>query len=435
MVNRQENKESITIVWFDSNIHLYNHAKNINEQLRQINDYNLYYSEIESCINYIQSIDKEKIFLITSSINASQILSQINTLSQIHFIFIFDFDKEQSNAFIVDDLKFIGLYTKLDNLYLSIQEQIEFDEELFQTFSFFDQHEYLIQDLSKQTSDLLWFKLFNNIILELSHDQSAKNEMINLYRQYYQDNLKNLKLIEKFEHDYCSDNVIQWYFIRELIQNFECQYQNRIHYEKEKSLIVYRGIKLSREQLEKFKEYEGKHISINGFLAATRFRLKALNFARKSVRQTNFIAAILEIECNSEDFNKNIIFTDIDKSNEVSYQDDILFNLNVTFNLNNIELNENIWIIKMNISNEGKTILKKYIEDTRHQIENLNIEIVFARLMLDMGQWDQSQKYFERLLNNRNSTDQAWIEHSLGEIHHLKREFILARKYYNRAYN
>ncbi|CAF3802404.1 unnamed protein product [Rotaria sp. Silwood1] len=225
------------------------------------------------------------------------------------------------------------------------------------------------------------------------------------------------------------------YFIRELIQNFECQYQNRIHYEKEKSLIVYRGIKLSREQLEKFKEYEGKHISINGFLAATRFRLKALNFARKSVRQTNFIAAILEIECNSEDFNKNIIFTDIDKSNEVSYQDDILFNLNVTFNLNNIELNENIWIIKMNISNEGKTILKKYIEDTRHQIENLNIEIVFARLMLDMGQWDQSQKYFERLLNNRNSTDQAWIEHSLGEIHHLKREFILARKYYNRAYN
>ncbi|CAF5062087.1 unnamed protein product, partial [Rotaria sp. Silwood1] len=209
MVNRQENKESITIVWFDSNIHLYNHAKNINEQLRQINDYNLYYSEIESCINYIQSIDKEKIFLITSSINASQILSQINTLSQIHFIFIFDFDKEQSNAFIVDDLKFIGLYTKLDNLYLSIQEQIEFDEKLFQTFSFFDQREYLIQDLSKQTSDLLWFQLFNNIILELSHDQSAKNEMINLYRQYYQDNLKNLKLIEKFEHDYCSDNVIQ----------------------------------------------------------------------------------------------------------------------------------------------------------------------------------------------------------------------------------
>ena len=156
MENRKENKESITIVWFDSDIHLYNHAENINKRLRQINDYNLYYTGIDSCINYIQSINKDKIFLITSSIGASQsqILSQINTLPQINSVFIFDFDKNQSNAFVVEHLKFIGLYTELDNLYSSIQEQIEFDDELFQTFNFFDQYKYLTQDLSKQTFDL-----------------------------------------------------------------------------------------------------------------------------------------------------------------------------------------------------------------------------------------------------------------------------------------
>ncbi|CAF3448056.1 unnamed protein product, partial [Rotaria sp. Silwood2] len=165
MTNTKENKESITIVWFDFNIHSYNQTHNINERLRQINDYVLYYNEIESCINYIHSINQDKIFLITSSMDASQILDKINTLPQINSIFIFDFNKNQSKEFIGEYLKFIGIYTELENLYSSIQEQIELNNELFSTFSFFDQSEYLIQDLSKQTSDLFWFQLFNNIIL------------------------------------------------------------------------------------------------------------------------------------------------------------------------------------------------------------------------------------------------------------------------------
>src|SRR4051812_46027735 len=89
MVDRKENKESITIVWFDSDIYLHNHTVDGNERLREINDYVLYYSELEPCINYMKSVDKDKIFLITSSTNASQILSQINMLPQINSIFIF----------------------------------------------------------------------------------------------------------------------------------------------------------------------------------------------------------------------------------------------------------------------------------------------------------------------------------------------------------
>ncbi|CAF3706557.1 unnamed protein product [Rotaria sp. Silwood1] len=340
-------------------------------------------------------------------------------------------------------------------------EQIELDDELFQIFSFFDQLEYSTQDLSKQTSDIFWFQLFNTIILQSTYNQLAKNEMIDLCHQYYQDNIKNIKLIDEFEYEYRSDKVIQWYlkrsfpykmikkalkikdmdqlnvlryFIVDLIRSFIPRDQNRIQYEKE-NLTVYRSIKLSKEQLDEFKTNEGKLLLSNGFLTATPFRSNALNFARKSIKPTNFVAAILEIKCNSQDFDKNMIFTGINKCNEFSSQEDILFNLDVTFHLNNIEFHENVWIIKMTTSNEGKYILKQYIENTRQQTENLSMEIIFGRLMLDMGQWDQSQKYFERLLIESNSIDQAWIEHSLGEIHHLKREWIVARKYYDQAYD
>ncbi|CAF4063561.1 unnamed protein product [Rotaria sordida] len=382
-------------------------------------------------------------------------------LQQINSIFIFDFDKNQRKEFVFEHTKFIGIYTELDSLYSSIQEQIELDDELFRMFSFFDQSEYSTQDLSKQISDLFWFQLVNNIILQYSHNQLAKNEMIDLCRQYYQDNLNNLKVVDEFEHEYHSNKFSQWflkrsfpykmikkalqikdldqlntlrYFMNDLIQCFSSQPYNTVQYENE-NLIIYRGTKLSKEQLDEFRKNQGKLLLNNGFLTATRSHSNALNFAKKLAKQINVVAAILEIECKSKDFDKNIIFTDRDKSKDLSNQDDVLFNLNVMFHLDKIEFHENIWIIKLSTSNEGEIILEKYIEDTRQQTENLSIELIFGRLMLDMGQWNQSQKYFKRLLIDSNDKNQAWIEYSLGEIHHLNGEWIVARKYYNCAYD
>ena len=45
--------------------------------------------------------------------------------------------------------------------------------------------------------------------------------MIDTCRHYYQDNIKQLKLIDQFEHEYQSNEAIRWYlkksFLREII--------------------------------------------------------------------------------------------------------------------------------------------------------------------------------------------------------------------------
>ncbi|CAF5043532.1 unnamed protein product, partial [Rotaria sp. Silwood1] len=347
MVNTQENKEIITIVWYDSNIHSYNARKNIDERLRQLNEYVEYYDDIESCMNYIQSIDNEKLFLITSSIGASQ----IHSFPQITSIFIFDFDESLKDELGCQYLKCIDRYTELEDLYLSIQEQLEFQDELSLKCSFFDQYEYSQQILSKQTSDLFWYQFVNKIILEIPDDSKAKNELIDSCCQYYQN---NLKLIDKFKHEYHSNEVIQWYltksfpykmikkalqikdfdqlnslryFMKDLIQNFEKQHQNSI--QNKQKLIVYRGIKLSTEQLDEFKNNEGKLVLFHEFLKGTRHRSKALNFLKRSTKQTNLVDVILEIESYPQDFYNSIILIDINEQNEFSSQEDILFNLNV----------------------------------------------------------------------------------------------------------
>ncbi|CAF1490131.1 unnamed protein product [Rotaria sordida] len=195
------------------------HVEQIKEQLCQINDYVVYHIELESCINIIQSIHNEKIFFISSIYDISQILPHITTLSQIDSIFIFNWKKVDNKHLILQHSKIIGFYDEINLLCVSIKEQIDFLNQNLQTFNFFDQNEYLTKDLSKETADLLWFQLYHDILFNLTYDEQAKKEMIDACRYYYQDNAKELEVIEKFEKEYRSKEALQWYYSRRHIED------------------------------------------------------------------------------------------------------------------------------------------------------------------------------------------------------------------------
>ena len=83
-----ENKESTTLIWFDPNIGSHEDTEQTKQQLRLINDYVTFHTDLQLCLTFIQSIDKEKIFLVTSGSKASQILPHLSSLRQIDSIFI-----------------------------------------------------------------------------------------------------------------------------------------------------------------------------------------------------------------------------------------------------------------------------------------------------------------------------------------------------------
>ncbi|CAF5102148.1 unnamed protein product, partial [Rotaria sp. Silwood1] len=118
-----------------------NHTEQTKKQLYQIVDYVLFYTELESCISFIQTIHNEKIIFISSIYSTSQILSHIVTLPQLDSIFIFNWEKVNNEHLVLDNSKLIGIYDELDLLCLSIEEQVNFLDRHLQTFSFFDQDE------------------------------------------------------------------------------------------------------------------------------------------------------------------------------------------------------------------------------------------------------------------------------------------------------
>ncbi|CAF4337813.1 unnamed protein product, partial [Rotaria sp. Silwood2] len=435
-----------------------NYVEETKKQLRQINDYVVFYTELESCIAFIELIHDEKILLIISISDTIKILPHIEGLSQIDSIFVFNWEKLGHEHLVVKHSKLIGIHNDLDLLCFSIEEQIDFLERHLQTFSFFDQDEYLTKDLSKQTADLLWFQLYHDILFELIHDEEAKQEMIDACRSYYRDNIKELNTIKKFENKYRSEEALRWYlkksflskiinkalkikdfdqlytfryFMKDLTECLVREHQKLIQSGKEK-LIVYRGMKLPRDQIEKLKESEGQLFSINGIFTTSSLRSTALNQMMTHSKQTNLCSVLLEIQCDMKDLSNNVIIADLCEEEQ-----ETLFNSNITFRLESMRMEEEICLIQMTVSNEGQIIKEKYIKDSRRQIKDLSINILFGRLMCDMGLWNQSQHFLERLLNstNSNNEDLAKIEYSLGDVHQWKGEWKEARKYYDWAHD
>ncbi|CAF4352154.1 unnamed protein product, partial [Adineta steineri] len=216
-------------------------------------------------------------------------------LPQIDSIFIFCTDKTEDKNFTNEYVKIVGVYEDLDSLYLSLEEQVKFVEKQLETFHIFDQFQKSIGNLPKQSAEFFWFQILKNTIDRFPQNLNSKTQALDICRSYYRGNSKQLKEIDDFENNYQSNSAIQWYsnksfvykliskalrtedinqlynfrfFLRDLTKNLAREH-HKLMESPEKTLTVYRGMRLSSEELNKFKENQGKIISTDGYLCTT----------------------------------------------------------------------------------------------------------------------------------------------------------------------
>ncbi|CAF0854182.1 unnamed protein product [Adineta steineri] len=451
-----EYKENVTILWCDFNINGYIDIEQIKNLLQRITTSLIFHTELEQCLNFIQSIDKENIFLVISGLDTIEFLPQISKFHQIKAIFILCTDTTKYEHLKITNSKIIDIYTKLDFLCASIHKKINSTDNQLLTFNIFNQNQ-----TSKESAQFIWSQLFTQIILQSSNDYHVtKQQMIDMYRQYYRDNLKKQKLINQFEQEYQSEQAIRWYlnksfifkyitkalktqdidllyifrfFIEDLTKNVADEHQ-KILLSNEKILIVYHGTKLTKKQLKKFRKNQNALISMNEYLIANRLYSLAFSAAMKPTKRTNVVPVLFEIECNIQEHGHTTSFADIAQYSDYPHEEEVLFDINITFRLKSIQQHSHIWLIKLNVSNDGQEILKDYLKKKYNESEEKSMRIVFGRLMCSLGQYNKAQKYFERLLSDVNGEDIAWIEFNLGRTFDFKNEWKIAQEYYNRAY-
>ena len=158
------------------------------------------------------------------------------------------------------------------------------------------------------------------------------------------------------------------FFIGDLTKALQHEHE-KILSSREEILTVYRGVKLDKEEFEKLKENRGKLISTNGYLSTSRLHRKALKFAMKPTKRTDVISVLFQINCHVKMIGKSIAFGDIAQFSEYPAEEEVLFDINACFEIDSIKEDGSIQVIKMNVSNEGETITKSFIEETQREVD------------------------------------------------------------------
>ncbi|CAF1352395.1 unnamed protein product [Adineta steineri] len=395
----------------------------------------------------------------TTSANASPPLSR--NLEGVRLIW-FDrtIDRTDDTKRTIEKLHkvsdYVALFTDWEEY---SRENAAFVEKQLETFSFFDQHpEKSIRNLSKQSAEFLWFQIFKDVIMRMPHDSHAKRQMVQFCKNYYYGDHEQQLFIEEFEQDYRPDNSIKWYtketflyklvnkalrtediehlhifrfFISDLSLSLSAEYE-KIRSNKD-TIILYRGQKMDPIELLSLQENHGNLIAANGFLSASRSEQLAIEFAIKPTKRSNVLSVLYEIECNV----KSTIFADVAQFSDYPKESEVLFDFGSTFRFISVteDKQSKLWKIKMNATDEGAAVMKEYIELYRKDESEISIEMIFGKLLLEMGKYDQSIKHFQTLLNDSaHKEHKAWIYNLIGAGYHCKYELEKAFENYRHCF-
>ncbi|CAF1550901.1 unnamed protein product, partial [Adineta steineri] len=286
-----KNKEDIQLIWLDGNMNDSHDYLLTQSVLIELNSAVQFYSHFDRCLDFIKSIKHEQIFLIVSGAFAQQILLQTHHYRPLVAIFIFCSNHQRYKPLMKEYNKIIGIFTKQHDLLESIKQKMNLVEKQTLTFSLFDQKQKSMKDLSQESASFLLHQMLIYVLKQMSQDQQSKQQMLDMCRDYYKNDKKELTKIEEFQKTYTRDKAIEWYtdecFLYkllnkalrtediELLFNFRffiidlCSAIEQEHQllKNKGTLTLYRGTQIPNEELEKIKENIGKTISTNGFLS------------------------------------------------------------------------------------------------------------------------------------------------------------------------
>ncbi|CAF4472906.1 unnamed protein product [Didymodactylos carnosus] len=197
---------------------------------------------------------------------------------------------------------------------------------------------------------------------------------------------------------------------------------------------LYRGQVISKDELDRIRSSIGEFISINSFLSTTRSQKKALQFAI-STQCDNLERILFKIKVGSRIKAKP--FADISRLSYFPGEEEILLMLGSIFRLESVhyEDDQQIWMADLDLCDEDDHDLKQVFDHMKKEMGSETTLISLGNLLLDLGELEKAEKYYNRLLNELTVGDPGipgcYI--GLGAVHQNKGEYDLALMNHEKA--
>jgi tetratricopeptide (TPR) repeat protein len=227
------------------------------------------------------------------------------------------------------------------------------------------------------------------------------------------------------------------FYIMDLSEQLELKFLQLKEKQKE-VLKLYRGLKLSYDEVANFQRSIGNLISTNGYLSTSSERSVAYGFATKSAKREGVARALFEYQVDLNVVQK-IVIADIREYSAFPEEAEVLVDIGASFQIDHcrFDADDDLWHIQVHATDQGADLAAEYMEYQKKKMAESNIVLMFGNLLLEMGEYAKAERYFDTILNSSNPNDEeiACIFFNFGRTHRLKGDFNRAINCYNRAYN
>ena len=444
--DRQKSLENSLIIWLCDTQH------ELFSQLRAIVHTVRLFTDLDLCLQYIEQIKIEQIFLIISPRFARHMVSLEKQFSQqIHSIYIFSDEQSTYKEKIPVYRKGKGIFTQMESLCNVLKKEIrQLDHDLVP-----------ISASTAANSDelnplFMYFQLLKENLLKIKSDHQTQIEQFAEFRRLrYENNKDESEMIDSFECNYLKHTPIWWYtlesfiyrmlnhalrtvdidilikmkfFIQDINEQIK-QRHSQLNIAKE-SFTVYRGQGIFNDEFENLRKKPAcSLLSFNAFLSTSTAKSVSEDFARNNLGSCDKQALLFEIKIDPSI--SSVPFTPIKDLSDVPGEEEILFSMGSIFRIDGMkEIEKGFWKIYLSSTNDNDPLLQRLMNHMRISLGDGDGWRPMAQLMIKMGQWDKAMGIYQMLLEKvdpNNQAENAFLHHQLGylfkQTEHLQEAF------------
>lgn len=434
---KYEFEELYSLIWLDE-MAIDEETKTAEQQLRSIINDLTRFRDVKECYQYIErQSQKDRIILVVSGKMGREIVPSIHKLRQITSIYVYCMDEKSNKKWTCQYKKIKAVLVELDALINQIQCDHRIQKKVEEPLPI------KIFMSNKSTiginGEFVFTQILIDCLIKIQSDQTDRDELIELCRNRYKDNPKELSYIDDFESDYSSEKVLEWYssetffyktmnaalrqpdihvifLFRSYISDI---YHQLLKHQSNKTLEVYRCQVMSKAELKDLKNNVGQIISVNSFFSTSMKRKKALPFLNESTISDDLEQILFEINVEPK-MAKTKPFADISEQSEHPDELEVLFMLGSIFRLKSVDQNrDGMWIIRMTLCSDDENGLNQVFLHMKEQIGGRDSNLrTLGNLLRRMNKLDLAEKYFLRLLKELPPNDPSLVSlyEELGDV-------------------
>ncbi|CAF0957054.1 unnamed protein product [Adineta steineri] len=453
--------QNVLLIWLDSNIDETNDDyQNTMTKLRRAVSAISTYTNDDQCLEFIQTVVDNKIFMIISGSLGQHIVPRVHSMSQVDSIFIFCGNKKHHEQWAKDWPKIKGVFTDITPICEALKGAAHQCEQNVIPMSFVETN----KKLDQLDPSFMYTQIMKEIILTIQFEQKHIQDYIDYCRDAFSDNEEEIENVKRLECQYHNETPIYWYtcqmflypmlnralrlmngdiitrmgfFIGDLHRQIEQLHQDQYAgTTAADTFTVYRGQGFSTGDFEKMSRIKGGLISFNNFLSTSKDRNISLSFAQDAAINPDQVGVFFIMEINPA--LSTTPFAAIADISDFQKEDEVLFSMHSVFRIQDIELmaeNNRLYEVSLTLTADNDLELKRLTDYIRE--ESFPNEEGWYRLgmvLWKIGQYDKAADFCQALLDQtKDNGDKTRIYHQLGLIKCYQKKYQEAIKFHKKS--